>query len=100
MPWRFGYSALVLLAFATNAFPQMEDQLPPGAFARLGSLRWQSPFRDGHGSATVCFSPDGRLLAVASNAGVAVLDAGTGRAVPWFAPVAAAQGIAFSADGK
>jgi WD40 repeat protein len=60
-------AAVVLLALSTTAAafaptPEgtpVEDPLPKGATARLGSVR---P-RDAEDIASVCFSPDGRTLA-------------------------------------
>ncbi len=74
------------------------DPLPEGALARLGTIR----FRDGGYFSATALSPDGKLLALASNSGtMRLLDAATGKEVrnfrtngggfPW---------MSFSPDGK
>ncbi|MCI0465329.1 MAG: PQQ-binding-like beta-propeller repeat protein [Gemmataceae bacterium] len=50
--------------------------LPPGAVARLGTTRYRVP-----GGSAIALSPDGRLLAVRTPAGVDVLDLSHGRTV-------------------
>lgn len=75
------------------------DLLPPGARARLGSVRW---YPEG-GAGGIAFAPDGKTLV--SNGGdgrVHLWEVATGREVgcreteQWKTP----QVIAFSADGK
>lgn len=51
------------------------DPLPHGAIARFGTAR----FACGVGIYTLAYSPDGDVIAVASNRGVAILDARDGR---------------------
>jgi RNA polymerase sigma factor (sigma-70 family) len=73
------------------------NPLPPGAIARLGTLR----FRGVRGS--LAFSPDGKLLAAATgNLGehVTLWDVTTGREVRQIAGTAFLRRLAFSSDGK
>jgi RNA polymerase sigma factor (sigma-70 family) len=53
------------------------DPLPPGAIARLGTLRWRLA---GSGLSSLAESPDGKTLAVATTgSGVSIIDMATGR---------------------
>jgi WD40 repeat protein len=78
------------------------DPLPPGAVARIGTLR----FRQWGGGYAVAFSPDGRYVALgcsglSSESRLAIFDARTGKVVhrlPGHAHVVRA--LAFSPDGK
>jgi WD40 repeat protein len=75
------------------------DLLPPGAVARLGTLR----FRHGEDIHRMTFSPDGRLLATAgaSLKQVRVWDVATGKCVLELPPrKTAVDQVALSADGK
>src|SRR5262245_4127107 len=57
------------------------DPLPEGALARLGSARW----RHDEGVAAVVFSPDGKMLASASNDGIIRLcELATGKEIRQF----------------
>jgi WD40 repeat protein len=51
------------------------DPLPPGAIARLGTLR----FRAGRGITHLAFSPDGKRLVAKSRSAVSVWDVASGR---------------------
>jgi RNA polymerase sigma factor (sigma-70 family) len=75
------------------------DPLPPGAIARLGTVR----FRHGAMVASVAFSPDGKMVA-AGGAGrtISLWDAATGKELCRFPPFDRGQParVAFSPDGK
>ncbi len=80
---------------------RLGDPLPPGAIERLGTLRFR---HEGEASSLV-FSPDGKLLAAKSGAGVVHLwDAGTGKELRRFPSdgftLAIGNAIDFSPDGK
>jgi WD40 repeat protein len=90
----------VAASFAAAPAPRTDrhgDPLPPGALARLGTIRWRAPaeFRD------VAFSPDGKsVAAAAANAGIFLFDL-QGRPIKriraestWF------ERLAFSGDGR
>src|SRR5262249_41493149 len=71
------------------------DPLPPGAVARLGTVRfrhenWVGPFAT---------SPDGRALAAVAGTSLAVWDAATGRPLRRFALDADLHCLAFAPDG-
>jgi WD40 repeat protein len=74
------------------------DPLPPGAFARLGTLR----FRHTWGVSCVAYSPDGKTLASENEFGeLRLWDAGTGKLVRSFETPGNSEGLlAFSPDGK
>ena len=70
------------------------DPLPPGAIARLGTLRLR------HGGAVcVVFSPDGKT-AISGGDGLRAWDVATGKDLGWFPTAASATAARFTADGK
>ncbi len=74
------------------------DPLPPGAIARLGTLRFRVDALDIRGLA---FAPDGKTIAVRGNSGVWLLDAVSGKQLRRLDSSGALNpGIAFSPDGK
>jgi WD40 repeat protein len=72
------------------------DPLPPGAVARLGSLRF---FHGGGDIQQVSFSPDGKLIASRNVSGCRLWDAATGRELPLREEIRRAAGF-FPVQGK
>jgi WD40 repeat protein len=90
------------LAGAAEPEPKADDQLPPGAVARLGSTRLRHP---GRSISQLTFSPDHKLLATAGDGPfVALWDTSDGKQVKRLHASddrgAVAGGAAWSADGK
>ena len=76
------------------------DPLPDGAVARLGTVRWRQPLRDGSGFARATFSPDGKVLASTGDAGLCLWDVGTGKQMSWAPEGRRVRAAAFTPDGK
>jgi WD40 repeat protein len=73
------------------------DALPPGAVARLGTVRFRTP--DYINAAAL--APDGKALAVGNYQFIALLDTTTGRELRRLpGAFSGAQSLAFSPDGK
>ncbi|MGH7171593.1 MAG: sigma-70 family RNA polymerase sigma factor, partial [Gemmataceae bacterium] len=73
------------------------DPLPPGAVARLGTLRFRVPSQ----IKTLAFAPDGNTLAVSSHAGLFLMDGASGKRRKWIKPPYTwFWQVAFSPDGK
>jgi RNA polymerase sigma factor (sigma-70 family) len=80
------------------------DPLPPGALARLGTVRW----RHGYVATSVAFSPDGKMVASSEEENwIHVWDTATGRELARlggqqgaFPPRYGIEAVAFSPDGK
>src|SRR5262245_892153 len=71
------------------------DPLPPGALARLGTLRLR--MKDGAGA--IALSPDGKAVAAAGHDAVRLWDAATGKEVRRFeGPFGSVWHLAFSPD--
>lgn len=88
----------------TSRVDRYGDPLPPGAIARLGTVR----FRHEGEAYSVAYSPDGKTVAAASaGAQIFVWDAATGKELRrWLAtdanlqPIVEVHSIEFSPDGK
>ena len=101
----FGTALLLFLpAPASRAqTPRIDDfgdPMPPGAVARLGTLRLRHVVRDGSGAACVVFSPDGKTVVAGGDAGLRAWDVATGKDLGWSPSAAPATAARFSADGK
>ncbi len=73
------------------------DPLPPGALARLGTVRFAHP----GGIQALAYSPDGRLIASAGQGSVRLWDAVTGAPRGVFTDIPGhVFGVRFSRDGK
>src|SRR5262245_59812139 len=77
-----------------------DDPLPPGAIARLGTIRLRHVVRDGSGAACVAFSPDGKTLVSGGDVGLRAWDVATGKDLGWFPTVAPATAAHFARYGK
>jgi RNA polymerase sigma factor (sigma-70 family) len=76
------------------------DPLPPGAVARLGTIRFRAPGE----IMSLAYSPDGKTIAVASHGGLFLFDAASGKRLRQLSLPNAMwdreMPLAFSPDGK
>lgn len=74
------------------------DPLPPGAVARLGTVRW----RPGLAVGALVYSPDGKIVASGGGkyVGVTFWDAATGRPLHHLEKPTSSSAVAFSPDSK
>ena len=100
---------LVVLAFSCGSPGRAEpaavvrtdsygDPLPPGAIARLGTLRWRVGLTN---FTSVSMSRDGAIAALQrEDHGVSLWNAATGNEVTWFKPESSMKAVRFAPDGK
>jgi RNA polymerase sigma factor (sigma-70 family) len=72
------------------------DPLPPGALARLGTLR----FRHGQNVADIAFAPDGKSLAAVDSDMLCLWDMATGKELRRLERATAGHGLTFAPAGK
>jgi WD40 repeat protein len=101
----FGTACLLVLLIQPIAAepPRTDDHgdpLPPGAVARLGTVRLRHIVRDGSGAACVVFTPDGKTLISGGDVGLCAWDVATGKELGWFRDALAATAACFMPDGK
>jgi WD40 repeat protein len=72
------------------------DPLPPGALARLGTIRFRVHAFPGR----FALAPDGKTLAMGADGGVLLADVATGRGVRHLAGSKETSAVAFAPDGK
>ncbi len=79
---------------------RLGDPLPPGAIARLGTLRFRAP----DAVEALAFAPDGKTIAASARAGVFLFDTDSGKRLKHLPTSEAAWGrdnpLVFSPDGK
>jgi WD40 repeat protein len=76
------------------------DPLPELIVARLGTVRWRQPLRDGSGLVRVAISADGKLVASKGDCGFSIWEAATGKRVNWFSHGLQIEAGVFTTDGK
>ena len=79
-PHKLCFAFILLASPAVAAEPdRYGDPLPPGAAARLGTVRFRLAYSDV--AATPQLSPDGKCIAIADSRAVRVWDSATGATV-------------------
>lgn len=91
---------LLVVPAASAAEDRLGDPLPPGAIARLGTVRWRPPPGAGNGFTRVCFSPDGKLIASVGGSRLRLWEVSSGKLAAWSPVVRQASAALFSAEGK
>jgi WD40 repeat protein len=96
-------AASILVSGAAAQPPKVDrygDPLPPGAIARLGTLRFRAPDE----ANAIAFAPDGKTVAIASRGGLFLFDADSGQRIKRLGEAVFTGNLqnrlAFSADGK
>ena len=72
------------------------DPLPAGAFIRIGTNR----YRDGGSTDQAILSPDGKVCATASEAGIMLFDLATGRRTHWITDSGVPNGLHRTSPGS
>jgi RNA polymerase sigma factor (sigma-70 family) len=97
VPMRFAQAAAKTAAQDRPRTDRHGDALPPGATARLGTVR----FRQGWWVLDLAFSPDGKTLALAGlGQGLGLWDVKTGKQIRQLPAGERIRSVAFSPNGK
>jgi WD40 repeat protein len=76
------------------------DPLPPGAKARLGTLRLRHALTWGSAHCQLIFSPDGRVLLTRGETGIRLWEVANGRPLGWMSPRPGPSAARLLPDGK
>jgi WD40 repeat protein len=68
--------------------------------ARLGTIRWRQPLREGSGFAQLVFSPDGKILASVGGSGLRLWEASSGKALDLLPDQERVVSVGFGSKGQ